>query len=264
VSMPVLDQQLQSDYLRDYMSQIYSNPNMTGFVMWDFMNDFDVNGSLWNSDGSIKPDGQQFVDLVWNQWNTFETGTSNSSGLYTADNAYQGSYTITVNDDGVTQSYPLSSLSGNGTTASPYILPFKSSVSGAANPTVAVAASASTGSSPGTAALTVLGADTSYHQAALTYAWAISSTVPSGLPTPTFSVNGTNAARNGLATFFSAGTYNFTVTISDPNGGTTTSNTSMRAANRTTAKPYLEKRGVASRDSRRALPGRRLDRDPEA
>jgi GH35 family endo-1,4-beta-xylanase len=242
LSMPVLDQQLQSDYLRDFMSEIYSNPNMTGFVVWDFMNDYDVNGSLWNSDGTIKPDGQQFVDLVWNQWNTFETGTSNGSGMYTADNAYQGTYTITVNYNGITQSYPLSSLSGNGTTASPYVLPFNPVVSGAPAPTVAVAASASAGSSPGTASFSVLGADASYHQAALTYTWTLSSTSPSGLPAPTFSVNGTNAASNELATFSSTGTYNFTVTISDPNGATVTSNTSFTIATPT----WLQSGSVAN------------------
>ncbi len=47
----------------------------------------------------------------------------------------------------------------------------------------------------------------------LTYAWSTTS-APAGA-TPTFSINGTNAAKDTLVTFNRAGVYNFLVTVSD-------------------------------------------------
>src|SRR5205823_637642 len=47
-------------------------------------------------------------------------------------------------------------------------------------------------------------------------------------PAPvTFGANGTNAAKNTTATFSAAGTYNFTVTITNNGGGATTSSVSV-------------------------------------
>ena len=62
--------------------------------------------------------------------------------------------------------------------------------------------------------LSVLGADP-YGESALTYTWAAAS-VPNGATAPAFSVNGTNAAKNSVATFFQIGTYTLSVTITDP------------------------------------------------
>jgi regulation of enolase protein 1 (concanavalin A-like superfamily) len=65
-----------------------------------------------------------------------------------------------------------------------------------------------------TTALSVLGADAA-GEAALTYTWATTSGPGGGVANPTFSVNGTNAAKNATVTFKGAGTYQFTCTISD-------------------------------------------------
>jgi hypothetical protein len=56
----------------------------------------------------------------------------------------------------------------------------------------------------------------------LTYTWAATA-IPTGAPTPTFSDNGTNDAKNDVATFYQAGTYTFTVTITNAAGYSTTS-----------------------------------------
>ena len=68
-----------------------------------------------------------------------------------------------------------------------------------------------------TATLSVLGADDG-GESSLRYTW--SSTGPSAT---TFSVNGTNAAKNTAATFTKAGSYTFTVTLTDSGGLTATS-----------------------------------------
>ena len=52
-------------------------------------------------------------------------------------------------------------------------------------------------------------------QASFTCIWT-ATTLPSGTAMPTFSANGTNAAKNVTATFSEAGDYAFQVTITDP------------------------------------------------
>ena len=54
-------------------------------------------------------------------------------------------------------------------------------------------------------------------EANLTYSWSVTAE-PAGAANPTFSANGSNAAKNTTATFSQAGTYNFQVTITDAGG----------------------------------------------
>jgi hypothetical protein len=105
-------------------------------------------------------------------------------------------------------------------------LSITSSVNVVVNLAVATPASAAPPTVTGdTAALSVLGSD-SAGESTLTYTWACVS-VPANAPPPFFSANGTNAAKNTVATFNQAGTYNFTVTIRDMQGLSTTSNVTV-------------------------------------
>ncbi len=70
-----------------------------------------------------------------------------------------------------------------------------------------------------TAALSALGDDDG-GEASLTYTWATVGTPPAAV---TFSANGTNAAKNTVATFGKAGTYTLQVTVRDAPGLSTTS-----------------------------------------
>jgi hypothetical protein len=93
----------------------------------------------------------------------------------------------------------------------------------AASPTVATAAAAAPGTVAGAStALSVLGASNVFAESTLTYTWA-ATTLPAGASAPTYSANGTNAAKSATATFTQAGSYVFTVTIADSGGGTVTS-----------------------------------------
>ncbi|QEH31571.1 IPT/TIG domain protein [Aquisphaera giovannonii] len=88
-------------------------------------------------------------------------------------------------------------------------------------PTIATAAAASPSPVTGTtASLSVLGADDG-GESNLKYTWQATAS-PSG-GSPTFSANGTNAARNAVVTFHRAGAYTFRVTATDAGGLTATS-----------------------------------------
>lgn len=81
-------------------------------------------------------------------------------------------------------------------------------------PTIATTASASPNPVTGTTTiLSVLGADNG-GEANLTYTWSATAK-PTGAASPTFSANGTNAAKNATTTFSRAGAYTFTATVSD-------------------------------------------------
>jgi hypothetical protein len=92
-------------------------------------------------------------------------------------------------------------------------------------PTVATPASASPSTVAGTTtALSVLGSDDG-GEGNLTYTW-VATTLPSGA-TPSYSANGTNAAKNTTVTFNRAGGYTFQVTITDSGGLSVTSSTNV-------------------------------------
>ena len=93
-------------------------------------------------------------------------------------------------------------------------------------PAPTVVAQAAATSSPVTGASTALSVLGGYNggESNLTYTWATSGTPPAAV---SFSVNGTNAAKNTTATFSKAGTYSFSVTITDPNGISTTNSTTV-------------------------------------
>ena len=82
-------------------------------------------------------------------------------------------------------------------------------------PTVTMAASASPATVTGkTTSLSVLAADSGADLPPI-YTWT-ASIAPSGATRPTFSVNGTTASNTTTATFYMAGNYTLTCTITDP------------------------------------------------
>ncbi|MGD0464521.1 MAG: hypothetical protein ABSB74_18705, partial [Tepidisphaeraceae bacterium] len=93
-------------------------------------------------------------------------------------------------------------------------------------PTVTQAAAANPSPVTGTTTtLSALGSENG-SGAGLSYTWSATS-VPNGVATPTYSVNGTNAASTTTATFFGAGSYTFLVTITDASNNSVTSSVNV-------------------------------------
>src|SRR5205807_1697571 len=88
-----------------------------------------------------------------------------------------------------------------------------------------------------TTSLSVLGADDG-GEANLSYTWSVV-TKPAGAVNPTFSSNGTNAAKNTTATFTLVGAYTFLVTIKDIQGLTKTSSVNVMVQSLTNTAPTL-------------------------
>ena len=99
-------------------------------------------------------------------------------------------------------------------------------------PTVTTAASANPSPVTGTTTNLSVSATDAGGDPPPTYTWSASS-VPSGATLPTFSVNGTTAANNTIATFYAAGNYTFTCTIRDSASGAWTTSSVVVTVNPT-------------------------------
>ena len=101
-------------------------------------------------------------------------------------------------------------------------------VPGDVAPTVATAAAATSGSIATQMNLSVLGASGS-GESTLTYTWVTTSS-PSlwlNVPSPSYSANGTNAAKNTTVQFYALGSYSFKVYITDTAGLSATSSVNV-------------------------------------
>ena len=134
-------------------------------------------------------------------------GSIDANGLYTAPSTGTGTDMITVNSGGK-----------SGTATATVVSP---------KPTITSAASASPSTvTLTTTSLSVLATDAS-GDAGPSYTWTAIA-IPSGAATPTFSVNSSATASTTIATFYKAGSYTFTATITDPTtGGISTSNVAV-------------------------------------
>ena len=106
-----------------------------------------------------------------------------------------------------------------------------------ANPTLTIGAVAAASPATVTAAttnLSVLASSTAGAESTLSYNW-VATTLPSGATAPTFSANGSNAAKNTTATFSKAGTYILSATVTDTAGSTLTSDVAVTVSQTLTA-----------------------------
>jgi endo-1,4-beta-xylanase len=102
VNLP--DEKLQADYLRDFLTVIFANKHVDSFTMWGFWENrhWLPQAALYRSDWSIKPNGQAFKDLLFRQWWTNASGSSDAAGRYQARGFY-GDYRLSVTAGGKTE-----------------------------------------------------------------------------------------------------------------------------------------------------------------
>ena len=91
------DEQLQADYLRDFLTMAFSSRHVSKFLMWGFWEGehWLPQAALYRQDWSLKPNGQAFKDLLFKTWWTNASGSSSASGQY-GTRGFLGDYKITV------------------------------------------------------------------------------------------------------------------------------------------------------------------------
>jgi GH35 family endo-1,4-beta-xylanase len=111
----VADEQVQADFTRDFMTTLFSHPAVNGILTWGFWQNahWRPQAAMFRSDWTIKPNGQAWVDLVHNLWNTETVGTTLSDGGYTT-RGFRGDYDIEVSFAGKSKSVT-ATLAAGGT-----------------------------------------------------------------------------------------------------------------------------------------------------
>ena len=109
----IADEQLQSDYARDYIIACFSHPKMAGFMLWGFFggHDWISNPLFYNADWTERKAHQMWRDLVYGAWWTDVTGTTGPDGVYRT-RAFLGDYDISYTINGTTTTVPYSVVAG--------------------------------------------------------------------------------------------------------------------------------------------------------
>jgi GH35 family endo-1,4-beta-xylanase len=109
------DQQLQADYTRDFLTAMFSDPNVTELANFGFWagNIYTPNVALYNQDWSPKPAALVYQDLIEHQWHTDVTGGTDKQGDYQV-RGFQGDYLVTVTVGGVSKQVKVSMPSTAG------------------------------------------------------------------------------------------------------------------------------------------------------
>ncbi|WP_238152658.1 endo-1,4-beta-xylanase [Kribbella speibonae] len=98
------DLQLQADYTRDFMTAMFSNPNVnqiSNFGLWT-KNIYNPRVALYNDDWSPKPNALVWEDLITRQWHTSVSGQSSAAGTF-GTRGFLGDYLVTVTVNGISK-----------------------------------------------------------------------------------------------------------------------------------------------------------------
>ncbi|MEZ5275141.1 MAG: endo-1,4-beta-xylanase [Opitutaceae bacterium] len=91
------DEDFQADYTRDFMTMVFSHPNVVSIQNWGFWEGAHwlPKSAFYRFDWSEKPNLLAYRDLVFNRWWTSETGLTGSDGKF-AGRGFLGRHRVTV------------------------------------------------------------------------------------------------------------------------------------------------------------------------
>ena len=108
-------EQLQADYLRDFLTVAFSSPKVDSFLMWGFWagQHWLPDAALYRQDWSLKTNGRAYKDLLFKKWWTNTGGSSDTNGRY-ATRGFMGDYklSVKVGTKTITQAVKLEKTSG--------------------------------------------------------------------------------------------------------------------------------------------------------
>jgi len=94
-------EQAEAEHLETILKTLYSHPAAEGFLMWGFWDGehWRNNAPLFREDWSEKPGYDTYTRLLFEDWWTDTSGTTDAKGQYRTQ-AYLGDYELTVTADG--------------------------------------------------------------------------------------------------------------------------------------------------------------------
>lgn len=89
--------QVAANYMRDFMTLVFSHPSTEGFLMWGFWDGahWQANAPLFDEDWTLKPTGAAFIDLVFDQWWTDTLAYTDADGQVRV-RGFKGQYALSV------------------------------------------------------------------------------------------------------------------------------------------------------------------------
>jgi GH35 family endo-1,4-beta-xylanase len=103
------DEQLQADYTRDFLTVMFSMPQVTGVSTFGFWqgDTWDPKRALFRTDWTPKPNALAWRDLIYNTWWTKASATTGATGSTTV-RGFLGDYDLKVTAGGVTKDVAVS------------------------------------------------------------------------------------------------------------------------------------------------------------
>ncbi len=100
--------------ITDYYKICFAHPAVEGILMWGFWEgaNWIPQSSMYRRDWSLTPTGKAYKELIFNEWWTKATGTTDKKGTFTVP-AFYGKFRVTVN--GVTKEITLAKKAGTAT-----------------------------------------------------------------------------------------------------------------------------------------------------
>jgi GH35 family endo-1,4-beta-xylanase len=97
VSLNVADRELQADFMRDYLTAVFSHPNVHGIMLWGFWEGrhWRPDAALYDNNWRLRPHGQVWIDMVHGQWKTDLTSLTDQAGQ-TLIRGFLGEYELTA------------------------------------------------------------------------------------------------------------------------------------------------------------------------
>jgi GH35 family endo-1,4-beta-xylanase len=98
------DEPGQARYTRDFLTAVFSHPATDAFTMWGFWEGriWEPQSAMIRKDWTPKPNGQAYMDLVFKQWWTDVTLTTDQEGSCST-RGFLGDYRITATHAGQTK-----------------------------------------------------------------------------------------------------------------------------------------------------------------
>jgi GH35 family endo-1,4-beta-xylanase len=91
------DENLQADYLRDFLTASFSHPNLNGILIWGFWegSHWRPKAAMYRNDWSERPIASVWKDLIFKQWWTDQRVETNGAGSAEV-RGFLGDYEITA------------------------------------------------------------------------------------------------------------------------------------------------------------------------
>lgn len=102
------DEELQAQFTRDFMIAVFSEEAVTSLTTWGFWEGcmYQPKAAMVDNSFRLKPNGQVWRDLVYDQWWTKEDGVTDPGGSY-GTRAFKGEHEVTVRVGDTEQKFAL-------------------------------------------------------------------------------------------------------------------------------------------------------------